>query len=257
MEIIDWVAILGALAWTPHLFSTIKRAITKPMVRVITNRNGEIGFTTFGAIFNMRIAFSVENRDMVVSGLKIRLHHESGEEKIFEWQRISQQILKMTTPDGSVMPYEKEQSVLAIKLNQKEIEERYIQCQETAYLNSKYEHESNAFKKLSYLKQQDQYVSSEFIKCHEMTDLYNFIKHSFSWKAGRYITSIELESPESFNLVDNKYEFTLTPIDIEQLDKNKQNIELDYKNLMVEYKEEEFKKIFWNWSNPVLKKLNN
>lgn len=257
MDIIDLAAVLGALAWTPHVFSVIKKTVTKPVVRVITNRTGEIGFTNLGAIFNIRIAFSVENRDIVVSGLKIRLVHETGEEKIFEWQGIRQQVLKMTAPDGSVLPYEKEQSVLAIKLNQKEIEERFIQCQETAYLNSKYEYESKAVKRLSYLKQQEQYNALEFIKCQEMTDLYNFIKHSFSWKAGKYFATIELSSPERFEIVDNKYEFILTPIDIEELDKNKQNIELDYKNTMVEQNADEYKKAVWNWRNPTLRKLNN
>ncbi|QCU90933.1 hypothetical protein [Thiomicrorhabdus sediminis] len=257
MEILDWAAILGALAWTPHVFSVIKNAVTKPVIRVITKRDGEIGFTVLGPIFNIRIAFSVENRDIVVSGLKIKLVHESGEEKIFEWQGIRQQVLKMTAPDGSVLPYEKEQSVLAIKLNQKEIEERSIECQETLYLNNKYDLELAAVKKLSYLKQQEKYEPKEFIACQEMTDLYSFIKQSFSWKTGRYTATIELHSPEEFKLVDNQYEFILTPIDIERLEKNKQNIELDYKNNFVPQNDKEFKKVDWNWCNPTLKKLTN
>ncbi len=255
MKAIDWVAILGALAWAPHVFAVIKRAITKPTVRVITNRTVEIGFTVYGAIFNIRVAFAVENRDIVVSGLKIRLVHESGEEKLFEWQGIRQQVLKMTTPDGSVLPYEKEQSVLAIKLIQKEIEERFIQCQDSVYLNTKYEYESKAVKRLSYLKQQEKYDPLEFIKCQEMTDLYSYIKHSFSWKSGRYIATIEINSPEKFKIIDNQYEFILTPIDIEELDRNKDNIELDYKNTMTEQEQEEIKKVVWNWRNPTLKKL--
>jgi hypothetical protein len=71
---------------------------------------------------------------------------------LFEWQGIRQQLLKMTAPDGSVMPYEKEHSVLAIKLNQKEIEERHIQCQETAFINGKFEYENKAIKRMIYLK---------------------------------------------------------------------------------------------------------
>ena len=256
MKLIDWIAIIGALAWTPHLISIIKKYITKPEVRIISNRSGELGFTTFGPIFNVRLAFSVKNHDIVVSGLKVRIIHENGEEKVFEWQGIKQQVLKMTAPDGSVMPYEKENSVLAIKLNQKEIEERSIQCRETAFINGKDEYETKAIKRMTYLKDQGEFEKEEFRKSQEMTDLYGYIKHSFSWKSGVYKAVIELESPESFDLVDNEYEFTLTPIDIEELDKNKSQIEIDYgRNTQGNGNQEKLNAV-WNWRNPILKKLN-
>jgi len=37
MELIDFIAILGGLAWTPPLFKLIKKRITKPEVTIITN----------------------------------------------------------------------------------------------------------------------------------------------------------------------------------------------------------------------------
>lgn len=254
MELIDWIAILGALAWSPHLIAIIKNYLTKPEVRVISNRTVELGFTTLGPIFNVRLAFSVKNHDIVVSGLKIRISHESGEEKVFEWQGIKQQVLKMTAPDGSVMPYEKENSVLAIKLNQREIEERTIQCSEIAFLNGKSEYEAKATKRMTYLKDQDEFDEPEFLNSQEMTDLYGYIKHSFSWKSGSYKAVIELESPESFNIVDNVYGFSLTPIDIEELDKNKSQIEISYGKNSHGNATQEKVDASWNWRSPTLKK---
>tara|TARA_R110002095_G_scaffold103626_4_gene90832 strand:- start:47 stop:349 length:303 start_codon:yes stop_codon:yes gene_type:complete len=90
MKLIDWIAILGALAWTPHLVGIVKNWLTKSKVRIITQREVEIGFTTYGPIFNLRLAFSVENKDIVISDLKICVTHESGEERIFEWEGITQ-----------------------------------------------------------------------------------------------------------------------------------------------------------------------
>ena len=115
MKAIDWIAILGALAWAPHLIALIRDWITKSKVRVITQREVEIGFTTYGPIFNLRLAFSVENKDLVISDLRVRLTHESGEERLFEWQGMTQHMGRMTLPDASAMPIEKEQTVLAIK----------------------------------------------------------------------------------------------------------------------------------------------
>ncbi len=253
MEFLDWVAIFGALAWTPHVISMIRNAITKPEIRVISSRNAELGFTTLGPIFNVRLAFSVKNHDIAVSGLKIRIIHESGEGKLFEWQGIKQEVFKMTTPDGSVMPYEKENSVLAIKLNQKEIEERTIQCQETAFINEKSEYEFKALKKLVYLNNQPSFNNDVFLRSQEMVDLYNYIKRSFSWKAGNYEVVVELESPDDFELVDHKFIFFLTPLDIEELEKNKGQIEVEY-GKKAEAGDDEKIRAAWNWRNPILRK---
>lgn len=253
MKLIDWVAVLGALAWTPHLLAMFKQWLTKSKIRVITHRNAEIGFTTHGPIFNIRLAFAVVHKDIVVSDLKIRLRHESGEEKIFEWQGITQQVGKMTTPDAGVMPFEKEQSVLAIKLNQKEIEERFIRCQEASFIASKQEYESKAVKKIEYLKAENKYEPMTFLREQEMTELYSFNKHAFPWKQGKYSVTIEIQSPEKFEIVDNNREFLLSHLDIEQLSKNKDLIEEDYKRMLLGTQEGE-KEIFWKWCNPVLVK---
>ncbi|OEE64141.1 hypothetical protein A1OS_02240 [Enterovibrio norvegicus] len=255
MEIIDWVAIFGALAWTPHLISTIKSYFTKPEVRIITQRIAEIGFTTYGPIFNMRIAFSVKNRDVVISNFRVRVTHESGEEKTYEWQGLRQQVMKMHTNDGPI-PYEKENSVLAVKLNQSDVEERIIQCQEVSFVAGKRAVEDKAIKKLSYDREQDGFDPLTFLKSQDALDIFNYIKHAFSWKAGKYKVVFELESPESFKLVDNEYEFSLLPIDIEELDRNKNFIEQDYINALVGKDNESFKQVYWNWRNPPIYKKN-
>ncbi|MFV7710364.1 hypothetical protein [Shewanella algae] len=255
MNIIDWIAILGALAWTPHLISLVKTYLIKPEVRIITQKIAEIGFTTYGPIFNIRIAFAVKNHDVVISNFRIKVTHESGEEKLYEWQGLKQQVLKMHTNEGSI-PYERENSVLAIKLNPKEVEERTIQCQEVSFIAGKREIEDKAIKRLSYDREQKGYDPIDFLKCQECMDVYNYIKHAFSWKAGKYKVAFELESPESFNLVDNEYEFTLMPVDIEELDKNKGSIEQVYINAFVNAEHAKYKQVYWNWRNPLIYKQN-
>lgn len=255
MKIIDWVAILGALAWSPHLFSLIKSYLTKPEVRIITQKIAEIGFTTYGPIFNMRIAFSVKNHDVVISNFRIKVTHESGEEKTYEWQGLKQQVMKMHTNDGPI-PYEKENSVLAIKLNQKEVEERIIQCQEISFIAGKRSIEDKALKRFSFDREQEGYDPLKFLKCQESIDVYNYIKHAFSWKAGKYKVVFELESPEAFNIVDNEYEFALMPMDIEELEKNKESIEQDYINSFVLNDNPAYKQVYWKWRNPSIYKSN-
>ncbi len=254
MEIIDWVAILGALAWTPYLISMIRNWLTKPEIRVITPRYVTVGFTTLGSIFNLHLAFSVKNKDIVISSIKIKLRHETGGEKNFEWQGIQQQVMKMKIPNGSVLPYEKDQSVLAMTLNQKDIEERFIQFQETSFIEAKYARENKALENIAYLNSQDKYDPKELMKSQEVQELVKYIQQSFYWQVGTYEVTIQVESPEPFDIKGNKYKFSLTPLDIENLEKNKDFIERDYKNIIVPQSDEEFKKVEWKWKNPPLQK---
>lgn len=253
MTFIDGIAILGALAWTPHLITLTKNHFTKPKVRIITSKSAELGFTSFGPILNLHLAFSVEHKDVVVSDIKIRLKHTSGEERIFEWQGIKQNVGNMKIPDAGSMPFEKEHSVLAIKLNQTQIEERFIRFQDVAFIASKKTYENNAVKKIAYLKAEDKYDAEKFLREQEMTELYNFTKHSFPWKEGEYIASIEMQSPEDFVLADNVRSFTLSPMDIEELAKNKDVIEDAYKKILVGKKDEEPDTV-WQWRSPLLTK---
>ncbi|WP_394205249.1 hypothetical protein [Shewanella waksmanii] len=254
MQIIDWIAVLGALAWSPHLVSIIKKLLTKPKVRVITQKNAEIGFTTLGPIFNLRVAFSVENKDLVISGMNVIIKHEAGSEHHFEWQGIVQQVGKMTSSATGVMPFEKELSVLAMKLNQKEIEERFIRCQEVSFITSKNQYISKATKKASYLKSEERFDAEGFLREQEMIELYQFNKQAFPWKAGKYTARIELTSPEKFIALDNDLEFLLTPIDIEELKKNCDKIEESYKREIVA-KEDNEEELKWIWRAPNLLKI--
>lgn len=254
VDFIDGIAVLGALAWTPHLISIVKSHYTKPEVGIITSRTAEVGFTTLGPILNLHLAFSVEHKDLVVSDLKIRLKHSSGEERIFEWQGIKQNVGHMTTTDAGSVPFEKEQSVLAIKLNQTSIEERFIRFQDISFLATKRDYENKAIKRIAYLKSENKYDPESFLRDQEMIELYNFNKHAFPWKEGEYTVTIEVQSPEQFLLNDNVLVFSLSAIDIEELAKNKDVLEADYKRQVVGQAEGQGG-IVWQWRAPVLSKV--
>ena len=96
-------------------------------------------------------------------------------------------------------------------LDQKDIEEKIIECRDISYINGISELETNAVKKKTYLQQQNSYVEDDFLKSQEMVDLYNYMKQSLIWKTGNYVATIEVDSPEEFVLIDNKYEFSLSP----------------------------------------------
>ena len=255
MKPFEWIALIGAFAWLPHVFAFLRDIFSKTEIRIITGKTVELGFTTLGAILNLRVAFAVKNKDIVISGIKLCLKHESGEEKVFSWQGIVQNMLQMKNPEGGLIPFEKELTVLAIKLAPKEIEERFIRFQDQAYHTNKEVYEMKSAKKLIYMQESGDTDYDAFLKSEEMKDLYSFIKQSFNWKSGNYSVIFEIESPESFILKDNEYKFELTSIDVEHIEKNKGLIERSYEYLLKPKKEDEVRQeLVWAWRNPVLTK---
>ncbi len=259
MDIFKVLAILGALAWLPHLIKLAKELFIIPNISIITQRNAEIGHTTYGPIINIRLAFATKHKEIVISSIKIRLIHESGDEKVFSWRGITQPLLQMRNVQGTSIPMEKEHSVLAIRLNPKEIEERLIRFQDEDFHKDKEIYETKAAKKLMYLKEKDKFDVDEYLHSEEINDLTSFIKHSFNWKQGLYYMIFEIDSNDKFNLNDNKYSFSLSALDIEVLEKNKDTIEIQYENELksVTDKEYELKTETWNWRNPIVKKQAN
>lgn len=249
-------AILGALAWIPYLVKLIKDLTTIPEVRIIVEHTAEIGYTSLGPILNLRIAFAVRHRDIVVSSIKIRLKHEGGEEKSLSWRGITQRIAQMQVPESVPIPWEKESSVLAIKLTEKEVEERLIRFQDNDFHMKKEESESIAGKKLAYLKGKNEFNPDLFLKSEEMNEIITFIKQWFNWKQGKYSVAFDMESPDKFVLKDNTYEFYLNPLNIESLELNKNLIILSYED-MFKFDIEDYKphKPVWHWVNPVIKKV--
>ena len=256
MTFFQVAAILGALAWLPHLIKLIKDAVTRPKIRIIAERTAEIGYTSLGPILNLRIAFSLRHRDIVISSIKIKFKHESGEERIFSWQGIVQRLGQMGTPEAGLIPWEKEHSVLAIKLTEKEVEERLIRFQENDYHTNKEKYDNSVAKKLTYLKGKAKYDPDEFLQSEEMKDLVSFIKHWFNWKQGKYTITFEMESPEAFDLTDNVYEFSLNPLNIESLEANKELILLLFEDLFkIGTEGYQPHRPNWNWVNPIVKKV--
>ncbi len=134
MSFTDIAAVVGALAWLPPIVIGLRAWLTKPVVRVITQPVPEVGFTTYGPILNIRVALTVTHKDLVVTGIRLVVTHESGERTVFFWRGIVQRMGTMTYPQVGAVPFEKELNVLAMKVSQKDVEERFIRFQNAIFL---------------------------------------------------------------------------------------------------------------------------
>lgn len=254
MKLIDWIAIIGALAWLPPIITMIKNWLTKAEVRVIAAPNPEIGFTSLGPIFNLRLALSAKHKDIVITSIKVRIQHESGEETCYSWRGIVQKMGHMTYPEIGAVPFEKESNVLAMKANTRDIEERFIRFQSHDFLTQKSEIESSVIKQYSHLYQTGNLEQNSFLNSLELRDLYAFNRQFFTWKPGRYKVSVELSSPEDFSILDNKYTFILTPLQSEELSSNRDLIESHYLAELFPTPEWTTTHVPWKWIYPDFQK---
>lgn len=253
----DLAAVVGALAWIPPIFVAVRGWITRPEIRVITQPAPEIGFTTLGPILNLRIALTVTHKDIVITGIRLRVTHESGEESVFSWRGIVQRMGTMNYPQVGAVPFEKESNVLAMKVSQKDVEERFIRFQNLEYLEQKAALDGASLKKLSYLRKSESLDGPTFLKSQEMADLYSFIRQSFSWKPGGYRVKVLLESPDAFTVLDDEYAFTLSPLQVQNMSDNLNHTEQYFANEVLPLKEgEQRAPIIWSWTYPDMQKVS-
>lgn len=248
---IDWAAIIGALAWLPHLLKLAQDYFARPEVRLITAARPEIGFTTLGPIFNIRVAFVVTKKELVISGFRLILTHEDGDQRVFSWQGIVQTLGRHVSPEGGATPFEKELQVLALKISDRDADERLVRFHESSYTKEKQQYDDRAVKKGIHAKRQGQFDAEAFLRSEEMSEVFRFIKRSFPWKEGTYIAKFEIESPQGFSIVGDTYEFYLSAVDVEELEKNKEQVELDHRYRFTVPKPED-PQVVWAWRYPEL-----
>jgi hypothetical protein len=251
---IDLIAIIGALAWAPPVISWLKALLTRPLIRVITQPTPEIGYTPNGPIFNLRLALTATHRDVVITGMRVQIAHESGEQREFSWRGITQRMATMDNPQMGSIQFEKRLDVLAMKVTTKEVEERFVRFQDLDFLGKKAELNAAAMKRLAHCRQTAAMIDPAFTQSTEVVDLNNFVRESICWKAGTYKIKFLIESPDSFSIVDDEYSFALTPHHIQQLSSNLNHLARSYElEVLPKVGDEAAPPINWNWVYPEMK----
>ncbi len=142
-----------------------------------------------------------------------------------------------------------------MKVSEKDIEERLIRFQSSAFLERKSALDAIAAKKLSWHRQNNAFNAEEFLRNQEMSDVYEHIKQSFSWKPGSYRLQFIIEAPDVFDLSGDEYTFNLTPMHIQDLSSNLAFVEKSYRNEVVPAAENDEaakaeRNISWRWVYP-------
>jgi hypothetical protein len=244
-------AYIGAAAWLPQIATWIYRRFVQPIVTIVPDNYAEIGFTSYGPIFNMRMAFSAENKDLIIDGFELHLRHEAGDTYTLRWAGLKETLSEITDASGNRQVIERDQTPIALKIGTESLIEKFVRFQEPRYHETDRPVTSNLIAHFNFLKRSnpEDYVS-QTLSSKELFSVLEARKKAFWWKTGRYQITLKLSSPKQFKLKQSQFGFMLASIDIDRLKENLNNIEIELKNLvksnLPDFQREE---INWSWAN--------
>lgn len=226
-------AYIGAAAWLPQIAVWIYRAVIKPKLRIIPDQFAEVGFTAYGPIFNVRMAFLVENRDLIVDGLNLSLRHEDGETRLFRWAGLGETFSEITDSAGNRQIVSKDQSPIAIKVVVQALLEKLVRFQEPRFHQVDGENTRALVAQFNFLKKKspDSFVQ-EVLTSKEYFAVVDGRQKWFGWKPGRYELTLHPTSPQKFTLLESTFAFELNTVDLEHLRKNVALLDTQIRNII-------------------------
>jgi hypothetical protein len=228
----DIAAYIGAAAWVPQIVTWVYQALSKPVVNIVPEQFAHVSFSTWGPGLSFRMAFFVENRDLIVDGIEVLVRHQGGDTRRFRWTGVNESISEITDAAGNKQTVSRDQYPIAIKISTQAMLERYVRFNDASY-NDDTKLQWEAFvKQLAFLQQKrSTSLVAEMINSREFSDLIQKRQSLLCWREGKYDLTIHLTSPQKrFNTKNLKFSFELSEIDVENLRKNVALVEEDARN---------------------------
>lgn len=260
MDAIDWIAIVGAAAWTPQIITWMHRALTQPKVSLHLHLLPQIGYTTLGPIFNVTFALLSEKKDAILNKISATLRHESGASYTFDWAGLSEDLSEIQNPIGPIMSIKKTSLPLVIKVLHTGVAQVFVRFLHEQFNANLRKASAPALDRFIFLKTSGKLNTEEeiegLISEQQFVEVMKLFNSEFIWVAGKYTVKFEFGSPNKFKYKKSEYTFELSQDDIDNLRKNIDNIKLDLiqtakVGIIPDYKP---KGITWMWRNPELRK---
>lgn len=249
MTAFEWVALVGAAAWIPHIATLIYRAVVRPRVIIIPVPQIEIGYNFLGPILNMKAALFAERKDAIVIQMEVHLKHEKGREIVLQWQSFVETFSELRSQAGERAEFSRDQDATALKLPTVLPVEKFIRFQDLDFQARANQLSTAADAEFNRSEQSG--TPAAFLTSHAFNDLVRFYKHGFCWEAGRYEMTLRIHLMERGKPVVARTSFTLSQSEVEKLGANVPTIEESVRQIAqgVEAGERVLPK---NWATPQL-----
>ena len=125
----DWVAAIGAAAWAPQIISWICQYFRKPKITLYLHPETQIGYTSFGPIFNVSLALVSEKRSVTLNDISVNIKHESGALYTFDWDGLSEDLSEIQDPSGQPTSIKRIYLPLVIRVLQSGVAQALVRFQ--------------------------------------------------------------------------------------------------------------------------------
>jgi hypothetical protein len=176
------VAVVAAGAWLPHLWKFFQR----PKVTPIVGGQIEIGFSPLGPLFNPRVAFRVERRDALVTGVEYRVAHERGQMTTFQCVQLVEHGLQSESSSGERAFHNRQQDVVAVVLVPTVIAERKTNSREVRCLADLETFNIALARAVDRLRRPGSEWVGEVLRSPEYAEIKRFLETAFVWQTGAY-----------------------------------------------------------------------
>lgn len=257
MDAMNWVAIIGAAAWTPQIIFILYRTLVRTKVTFYPDCYVQIGYTSLGPIFNLTLALASQKKDIIVNKIGVTLTHEEGAQYNLVWAGMSETISEIRNPLGPTMSVEKSLRPLPIKLSTVNVVQSFFRFQDPSFRPELVKASSGFEQHFNFVRKKKEKMEKQDIElaidCKEFESLIDFYKSVFHWTKGRYEVAFTLESPNKVRVTKNKFAFYLSQHDVDGLRMNLDHIRTDYRQtLMTNVEGYKYESIPWVWKTPSL-----
>jgi len=251
MNAADLAAYIGAAAWIPQITGWIYGRFAKPVLMLVPDRYAEVGYTSYGPIFNLRIAISVDRKPAIIDGIELTLRHEDGEVRNLRWTGLNETFSEIRDDSGNRSVISRDQTPIAVKIGTDGLVEKFVRFQEPRYHETFRPALNELIAHFNYLKQSgDASYVEKLLASKEVFALNEARKKLFWWKPGLYTVTVVVSSPNDVKLERAIWSFRLTAIDVDQLRQNLVTLETELRNIIKsDLPDFQAQPVNWNWAN--------
>lgn len=246
MDTYDILAIIGAAAWLYPFSVWVLKLLTKTKVEAINHRLIEIGYTTFGPIINLNLAFSAEKKDAFIKNITLTLTHENNEKQEFQWEWFEEILLEMDVAETGPIPYKKNQKAIAIKVPTQTLIEKKVGFQQRKF-QKEYSKIYSEVNQSAIAISENKADINQLMVTREFNEFSELFKKYFLWKVGKYEGHIRIFVAESETTFDTHFSFELDGLDIKTVEQNVETCKESLKNHFVTL--DPAFKADWRWIN--------
>lgn len=250
-------AYVGAAAWLPPIVLLIYHSVIKSKVTIVAEKQVEIGYTSYGAIFNLRLAISAARKGTIIDQVGVSIQHEDGSIYKFEWAGMKETFSQIKDVSGNTAQFvEREYSPIAIVLGRGGVIERFFRFQVPVFHSKLKEFVRLAMDYKVYLMTSKPDYHEDLLASKETHDVIEYYNQSFFWKSGRYTVTFSVKSPNKVFLTKSIYAFDLKSYEIDELKKNLPLIKIEATNLIKSDLEGFLpEKVTWHWASTSLERV--